>query len=156
VESEEEGVREVSVPPAPSLAPAPEVWIADEEVRLTEPAPPVVIAPKEYGTSEQLATERMIVRTGNISLVIEDVPVAIDQITNMADGFEGYVVSSNVWKEGERLIGSITSGAWNGLVTFGHVLGNIVIWIGIFSPVWLVVGGVIYWLLRRRRRKQAQ
>ena len=52
--------------------------------------------------------------------------------------------------------GSIASGAWNGLVTFGHVLGNIFIWIGIFSPVWIVVGGIVYWWLRRRRRKEAQ
>ncbi len=57
--------------------------------------------------SQSWATERMIVRTGNMALVVEDVPVAIDQITGMADGFEGYVVSSSVWKEGERLVGSI-------------------------------------------------
>ena len=50
--------------------------------------------------------------------------------------------------------GSIASGAWNGLVTFGHVLANIFIWIGIFSPVWIVIGGIVYWW-RRRRKKRA-
>ena len=50
--------------------------------------------------------------------------------------------------------GNIASGAWNGLVTFGHVLGNTFIWIGIFSPVWLVVGGIVYWWLRRRKKSQ--
>jgi len=50
--------------------------------------------------------------------------------------------------------GIIASGAWNGLVTFGHVLANIFIWIGIFSPVWIVIGGIVYWW--RRRRKKAQ
>jgi len=49
--------------------------------------------------------------------------------------------------------GSITSGAWNGLVTLGHVLANIFIWIGIFSPVWIVIGGVVYWRWRRKKRK---
>jgi len=49
--------------------------------------------------------------------------------------------------------GSVTSAAWNGLVTFGHVLANIFIWIGIFSPVWIVIGGILYW--RRRRKKRA-
>jgi len=49
--------------------------------------------------------------------------------------------------------GSITSAAWNGLVTFGHVLANIFIWIGIFSPVWIVIGGVVYWRWRRKKRK---
>ncbi|MFC2006297.1 DUF4349 domain-containing protein, partial [Chloroflexota bacterium] len=54
--------------------------------------------------------------------------------------------------------GSIASGAWNGLVTFGRVLANIFIWVAIFSPVWVVIGGasygIIYW--RRRRKKKAQ
>jgi PKD repeat protein len=76
----------------------------------------VMVAPKEsqgmvtYDTDsgEQWATERMIVRTGNIMLVVEDVLIAIDKITWMADSFDGYVVSSRVWKEGERLVGNIT------------------------------------------------
>ncbi|UCH43708.1 MAG: DUF4349 domain-containing protein [Dehalococcoidales bacterium] len=49
--------------------------------------------------------------------------------------------------------GSIASGAWNGLVTFGQVLADIFIWIGIFSPVWIVLGGVAYWWYRRQRKK---
>jgi len=49
--------------------------------------------------------------------------------------------------------GSIASGAWNGLVTFGHVLANIFIWLGIFSPVWIVIGGIVYWRYRRRKRR---
>ena len=48
--------------------------------------------------------------------------------------------------------GSIASAAWNGLVTFGHVLANIFIWLGIFSPVWIIGGGVFYWWRRRRKR----
>jgi len=48
--------------------------------------------------------------------------------------------------------GVIASGAWNGLVTFGHVLANIFIWVGIFSPVWIVIGGIIYWWRRRKKR----
>ena len=51
--------------------------------------------------------------------------------------------------------GSVASAAWSGLVTFGHVLANILIWIGIFSPVWIVIGGIIYWWRRRRKRKAA-
>jgi len=48
--------------------------------------------------------------------------------------------------------GSIASGAWNGLVTFGHVLANIFIWLGIFSPVWIIGGGIFYWWRRRKKR----
>ena len=91
--------------------PAPEIeggWVVVEEeaMFIAETAPPTAIEPG-FDTGEQWATERMIVRTGDMSLVVEDVPVAIDEITWMADGFEGYVVSSRVWKERERLAGSI-------------------------------------------------
>jgi len=50
--------------------------------------------------------------------------------------------------------GNIVSAAWSGLGTFGHVLANIFIWLGIFSPVWLVIGGGFYYW-RRRRKKRA-
>ena len=50
----------------------------------------------------------MIVRTGNMALVVEDVSAAIDRIAGLADTFEGYVVSSSSWQEGERLVGNIT------------------------------------------------
>jgi PKD repeat protein len=49
--------------------------------------------------------------------------------------------------------GNVASSAWNGLVIFGQVLANILIWLGIFSPVWIIGGGIFYWWWRRRRRK---
>ncbi|HEY91632.1 MAG TPA: DUF4349 domain-containing protein [Dehalococcoidia bacterium] len=77
-------------------APAPEIDLEST---------PSALASGDVG--QAWATERMIVRTGDVWLVVNDVPVAIDQITGMADGFNGYVVSSRVWKERERLVGSI-------------------------------------------------
>ena len=62
-----------------------------------------------------------------------------------------YIVILTGWSAG-----SIASSAWNGLVTFGQVLADIFIWIGIFSPVWIVIGGIVYWWRWRRRRKKAQ
>lgn len=50
--------------------------------------------------------------------------------------------------------GNVASSAWNGLVTFGRVVINILIWVGIFSPVWIIIGGIVYWRLRRRRKRQ--
>jgi hypothetical protein len=64
---------------------------------------------------------------------------------------EGYISVEPGWNAG-----SIASKAWNGLVTFGHILGNILIWIGIFSPVWLIIGGLIFWRVRKRRKKETQ
>ncbi len=62
---------------------------------------------------------------------------------------DGYILVRPGWSAG-----IIASGAWNGFVTFGHVLANIFIWIGIFSPVWIVIGGIVYWWWRRRKKAQ--
>jgi len=51
--------------------------------------------------------------------------------------------------------GSIVDSAWNGLVTFGRVLANIFIWLGIFSPVWIIIGVLMYFFWWRRRKKRA-
>ena len=82
-----------------------EEWMEEEFMSVSGEPPSVITEESDLG--EQWAAERMIVRTGDMSLVVEDVPVAVDQITVMADGFGGYVVSSRVWKEGERLAGTI-------------------------------------------------
>lgn len=61
-----------------------------------------------------------------------------------------YIIVSPGWSPG-----SIAGGAWNGLVTFGHALANIFIWAVIFSPVWIVIGGLFYWWRYRRKKKRA-
>jgi PKD repeat protein len=49
----------------------------------------------------------MIVRTGHMELVVADVASAIEQIAGLAASYEGYVVSSNSWRDGDRLAGTI-------------------------------------------------
>jgi PKD repeat protein len=49
--------------------------------------------------------------------------------------------------------GSIAGSAWNGLVVFGRVMANIFIWLGIFSPVWIVILVILYFAWWRRRKK---
>ncbi|MFC2070544.1 DUF4349 domain-containing protein [Chloroflexota bacterium] len=82
-----------------------------------EPAPVVITEPSETieysmglgtGDDESWGTDRMIVRTGQIWLVVNDVPVAIDQITVLTESSGGYVVSSRMWKSGESLAGTIS------------------------------------------------
>jgi len=53
-------------------------------------------------------TERMIVRNGSLSVVVEDVSDAIQQIARLADTYHGWVVSSNAWQNGDRMMGTIT------------------------------------------------
>ncbi len=71
-------------------------------------APPVtIVLPSEEAGQSEVA-DRMIIRTGNLSLVVNDVTASVDQITRLTDNFKGYVVSARSWREGERLVGSIT------------------------------------------------
>lgn len=52
-------------------------------------------------------------------------------------------------------IAKVVETAWNGLVVFGKGLVNVIIWIGIFSPLW-IVAGVLFYFLRRRRKRTSQ
>jgi len=80
-------------------------------------APPMEIVPsapeevyKEGGAGVLPSTpeERMIVRTGNMSLVVEDVVNARDKIAQLATRLGGWVVSSNIYGEEEELTGWIS------------------------------------------------
>jgi hypothetical protein len=64
---------------------------------------------------------------------------------------EDYITVQPGWSAG-----SIAGNAWSGMVTFGRVLANIFIWLGIFSPVWIIAGGIGYWLYRRNRKKASR
>ena len=101
----------VPTPSAPSREEAPALTPAKP---MPGPTPTPLTPPKLEATGDEktgaggTATLHMIVRTGNMSVVVGDVPAAMDQIAELADGFDGYVVSSKGWGEGERLAGSIT------------------------------------------------
>ena len=89
--------------PTPAPAPAPE-QVRPTQIPITEEG--AVTAMSELG--QTWTTERMIVRTAAMSLVVVDVPGAVDQIAQLAEGFGGYVVSSERWRQDERLFGIIT------------------------------------------------
>ena len=54
------------------------------------------------------SVERMIVRTGDMYLVVEDVATSLEQIARLAETYDGYVVSSNSWQDGDRMMGNIS------------------------------------------------
>ncbi|MCK4368846.1 MAG: DUF4349 domain-containing protein [Dehalococcoidales bacterium] len=68
------------------------------------------MAPDEDYTPESLPSdeERMIVRTGEMSMVVEDVTQACDDIARLAVGYDGYTVSSQIWGEDEDIRGQIS------------------------------------------------
>jgi tetrahydromethanopterin S-methyltransferase subunit B len=104
-------------------APEPPTTYLPPEEGWTEPQPPVLMPPAapgfiwDSGANEGKGTvvlvntedidERMIVRSGNISLVAEDVNQAMQAITQLATGYNGYVVSSSVSGEEEGMRGWI-------------------------------------------------
>ncbi len=105
--------------PAPAPAPAPPQEIVIPQVPppvieipapapASAPAPSPKVVPTSGELGESWATERMIVRTGEMSLVVTDVLTAIEQIIGLAGNYDGYVVSSNSWREGDRLVGAIS------------------------------------------------
>lgn len=86
--------------PAPTPTPAP----------MPEPAP-FIPDKGDDRSSEALPTtaeERMIVRAGDMWLVVEDVTDARDEIARMAVRFSGFVVSSSISGEEEEMRGWIS------------------------------------------------
>jgi PKD repeat protein len=50
----------------------------------------------------------MIVRTGNLSIIVDDVSRILERIAQLADSVRGYVVSSQTYRDGDRLRGTIS------------------------------------------------
>ena len=83
--------------PTPTVVPAPAPMPGEE-----------VYKESGAGVLPSAAEERMIVRTGEMSLVVEDVTAAWDEIARLAVRFNGYVVSSQIWGEEEETRGRIS------------------------------------------------
>jgi len=105
--------------PAPMPAPAPRPS-STPSVTVKEMPPPVINIPapspapapapsgSSYGGVDQSwSGERLIIRTANMYLVVEDVASALQQITQLASTYKGFVVSSNSWQEQDRMMGNI-------------------------------------------------
>ena len=61
-----------------------------------------------------------------------------------------YITILSGWKAGNT-----ANSAWKGLVGFGHLLVNLIIWLGIFSPLWIAILVILYFAWWRRRKKKA-
>ncbi|MFC1935017.1 DUF4349 domain-containing protein [Chloroflexota bacterium] len=74
------------------------------------PAPMISQSKSDYDTGNMQEADdgRMIVRNGEISLVVEDVTAARDEIAGVAVQLGGYVVSSRIYGEEEEMRGNIS------------------------------------------------
>lgn len=86
--------------------------------------------------------------TGKFSV---SVTVTDDKGNTAADIRNNYITVQSGWN-----VGNVAKTAWKGLSVFFRALVNVIIWIGIFSPVWIIIGIVIFMIIRRRKIKGAK
>jgi len=93
--------------PVPSPSPAPMPVPAPIPAPASMPPGQEEVVYKD-GALPSIEEERMIVRTGDMSLVVDDVVDARDEIVLMTERFDGFVVSSWISGEGEEKRGRIS------------------------------------------------
>jgi hypothetical protein len=91
----------VAYPPATTAAPLPPPGIILPQPTITIPGAGSV----DYTS---VPSDRMVIRSAYLSLVVEDISASIVQIENLAGTYGGYVVNSNVGEENNRVYGSIS------------------------------------------------
>lgn len=79
----------------------------DASVRESNGALTAVAAPPPNDAKASVM-QRMIIRTANLSMIVDDTSGTIAKITAAADSVGGYVSDSRVWRDGEQLRGAIT------------------------------------------------
>ena len=74
--------------------------------------PPVTATPPKsdtaYNNGDRVPVERMVIKTANMALVVEDVTTSLQQITNLAAVNGGYVINSDIREDQSRLYASIS------------------------------------------------
>jgi len=92
--------------PAAMPTPAPEVYLEAEVPARAPPAIPET--EKAAGVAVPPAEERLIVRMGNISLLVENTEESLSKIEALALELGGFVTNSNSWRVNEQLHATIT------------------------------------------------
>ncbi|MBI2845940.1 MAG: DUF4349 domain-containing protein [Chloroflexi bacterium] len=88
-------------PPDIGIAPLP------PERGLVEPEVPVAVPGEDFAGQPELQ-ERMIVRTAEITMVVENTEESLNRIEALAIQLGGYVSNSQSWKQEEQLFAFIT------------------------------------------------
>ncbi|HEY3052280.1 MAG TPA: DUF4349 domain-containing protein [Thermoanaerobaculia bacterium] len=65
-------------------------------------------SPQQAAVAKPAELQRMIIRSANVSMIVDDTAAAIEKITAAAESVGGYVSDSKVWRDGEQLRGTIT------------------------------------------------
>ncbi len=96
---------------ARQAAPAPDILYSEapEGGRIVEVEAEVAVpAAAEPGAADYATTERIIIRSASLSLVVPDTEAALDEVNGLVDELGGYVVDSSIYQYQEGLQASIT------------------------------------------------
>ncbi|NIN64220.1 MAG: DUF4349 domain-containing protein, partial [Anaerolineae bacterium] len=100
--------------PASSL-PLPQATVVREVVVEKEVAVPMEAPAADDGSAYQLGpndlspvAERMIIRTAELAIVVEDTEVALLEVRGVATSLDGYLSGADVWRVNEQLRGRVT------------------------------------------------
>ena len=79
----------------------------------------------------------------------------LDRTTDMSLIEVGLQETKTVGKDGWSAL-EILKSAVDGLIGFGKVLLSIIIWLVIFIPLWVIIGVMVFLVVRRRRKTKKQ
>lgn len=77
-------------------------------VRSAGVAAPTPPAYQAGGGDEFMPADRLIIKTANMSIVVDDVRAAVQSVVDYATGKDGFEVNRNISKQGVGLVGSVT------------------------------------------------
>lgn len=96
-------------------APAPASLAREDEVgagmvpAMAPEAPPPMEESKDMGLGAvDAVSDRMMVRTDSLSLVVKDTEKTLEDIERLATELEGYVSNLQTWRQNEQLAGTVT------------------------------------------------
>ena len=86
----------------------PLVGEAQRDMAVEAPAPAPAATAVASGMSQDMVSERMIVRTGSLSIVVEDTEETLEVIERLATELGGYVSDLQSWRRNDQLAATVT------------------------------------------------
>jgi hypothetical protein len=100
-----------------TIAPATTTTVTLAQPSATTPAPTTTAMPSKVISPEStggiyydvaVTTDRMVIRSAYLTIVVDDVSISLQQINNLAELYGGYVVNSNISEDRNRLYAYIS------------------------------------------------
>jgi hypothetical protein len=93
----------------PTATPAPNYSGTTAPRTVAVPSPVTITQPPAEGYYDiDQTVERMVIKTANLALVVEDISISLEQINQLATAYGGYVINSQLYESQNRLYGGIS------------------------------------------------